>query len=50
MDAALAGDLFAKDPHKAAGLSKTRAAAAAALARAEEEWLEASAAYEEVNA
>jgi ATP-binding cassette subfamily F protein 3 len=46
----LAGDLFAKDPKKGAQLSKARADAAAALERAEEEWLEASAALEAVNA
>ena len=40
IDATLAGNLFAKDPQKAASISKTRANTAAALARAEEEWLE----------
>ncbi|HET9903531.1 MAG TPA: ABC-F family ATP-binding cassette domain-containing protein [Xanthobacteraceae bacterium] len=47
MDAQLAApDLFAREPTKAARLAKARAEAAAALARAENEWLEASAAYE----
>ncbi|MBX6426026.1 MAG: ABC-F family ATP-binding cassette domain-containing protein [Variibacter sp.] len=47
IDAALATEgLFARDPAKAAALSKARAAAEAALARAEAEWLEASSAYE----
>jgi ATP-binding cassette subfamily F protein 3 len=50
LDAMLAAGLFAKDPQKAAGVAKARAEAAAALARAEEEWLEASAAYEAVTA
>jgi ATP-binding cassette subfamily F protein 3 len=50
LEAALAGDLFAKDPTKAAQMAKARSDAVAALARAEEEWLEASAAYEEVSA
>jgi ATP-binding cassette subfamily F protein 3 len=46
IDAQLAGDLFARDPAKATALSKSRADAAAALARAEEDWLSASAEYE----
>jgi ATP-binding cassette, subfamily F, member 3 len=50
LEAALAGNLFAKDPKKAAQASKARSDAAAALARAEEEWLEASAALEAVTA
>jgi ATP-binding cassette subfamily F protein 3 len=50
LEAALAGDLFARDPKKAAQMSKARSEAVASLARAEEEWLEASAAYEEVSA
>jgi len=50
LEATLAGGLFEKDPQKAAGVAKARADAAAALARAEEEWLEASAAYEAVTA
>ena len=46
-DAALAAPgLFARDPSKAAALSKARADAAQALARAEEDWLEASAEME----
>ena len=49
MEAALAGGLFAQDPQKAAGVAKARANAAVALARAEEEWLEASAAFEAVD-
>jgi ATP-binding cassette subfamily F protein 3 len=40
------GDLFARDPARAAELSKTRASVVAAIARAEEEWLAASAALE----
>jgi ATP-binding cassette subfamily F protein 3 len=50
LEAALAGDLFARDPKKAAQMSKARSDAVAALVRAEEEWLEASAAYEEMSA
>ena len=50
IDAQLAGDLFGRDPAKAAALSKSRADAAAALAHAEEEWLAASAKYEEAMA
>ena len=47
LDATLAdGDLFARDPARAADLSKTRANVVAALAKAEEEWLAASAALE----
>ncbi|HTK12172.1 MAG TPA: ABC-F family ATP-binding cassette domain-containing protein [Xanthobacteraceae bacterium] len=47
LDAALAAPgLFAKDPKKAANLSRSRADAAAKLAKAEEEWIEASAALE----
>jgi ATP-binding cassette subfamily F protein 3 len=45
MDATLA-DLFATDPAKGAQLAKARAEAAGRLAQAEEEWLNASAAYE----
>jgi ATP-binding cassette subfamily F protein 3 len=46
-DAALAAPgLFARDPAKAASLSKARSDAAAALARAEDDWLAASAAFE----
>ena len=47
LDSALAEPgLFARDPAKAASFAKLRAEHAAALARAEEEWLEASAAVE----
>jgi ATP-binding cassette subfamily F protein 3 len=46
IDAELATDLFARDPAKATALSKSRAKAAEALARAEEDWLSASAEYE----
>ena len=38
--------LFARDPVKAAGLAKARADAVAALARAEDDWLSASAEFE----
>ena len=49
IDAILAGSgLFARDPAKAAALAKTRADHASALARAEEDWLEASAVQESV--
>lgn len=42
LDAALAdGGMFARDPARAAALAKTRAASAAALAKAEEDWLAA---------
>jgi ATP-binding cassette, subfamily F, member 3 len=48
IDAALAlPDLFARDPKQAAQLSKARANAVGALQRAEEQWLEASAQYDE---
>src|SRR5262249_30284938 len=48
IDTALAlPDLFARDPKQAAQLSKARANAADALQRAEEEWLAASAQFEE---
>jgi ATP-binding cassette subfamily F protein 3 len=44
IDAALAlPDIFTRDPKQAAQLSQARANAADALARAEEEWLDASA-------
>jgi ATP-binding cassette subfamily F protein 3 len=47
IDAALAApDLFARDPARAAAHAKARSETAAALARSEEEWLAASAAYE----
>jgi len=43
LDATLAnGDLFSREPARAAELSKTRANVVAAIARAEEEWLAAS--------
>jgi ATP-binding cassette, subfamily F, member 3 len=49
IDTALAeSGLFARDPAKAAALAKARADHAAALAKAEEEWLEASAEQESV--
>jgi ATP-binding cassette, subfamily F, member 3 len=38
--------LFTREPARAADLSKTRANVVAALAKAEEEWLAASAALE----
>jgi ATP-binding cassette subfamily F protein 3 len=48
IDTALAlPDLFTRDPKQAAQLSKARAGAASALARAEEQWLEASSQYDE---
>jgi len=47
IDAALAEPgLFARDPARAAVLAKGRADAASALARAEDDWLDASAAFE----
>lgn len=47
MDAELAdAGLYARNPAKAATLAKMRAEAAAALAQAEHEWLEASSVYE----
>jgi ATP-binding cassette subfamily F protein 3 len=47
LDATLAdGTLFASDPARAAELAKTRAQVVAAIAKAEEEWLAASAAIE----
>src|SRR5215475_9487272 len=50
IDAALAlPDIFTRDPKQAAQLSKARASAASALQRAEEQWLEASADYEDVS-
>jgi len=49
IDTALAlPDLFTRDPKQAAQLSKARANAADALQRAEEEWLAASAQFEEI--
>ena len=48
IDTALAlPDLFRRDPKQAAQLSKARASAASALARAEEDWLSASSQYDE---
>jgi ATP-binding cassette subfamily F protein 3 len=47
IDMVLGGtDLFAREPAKAAALAKARAEAVAALARAEEDWLSASAEFE----
>ena len=49
IDTALAlPDLFTRDPKQAAQLSKARANAADALQRAEEDWLAASAQFEEI--
>src|SRR5215472_8432938 len=51
IDAALAApDFFTRDPAQAAAHAKARSEAAAALARSEEEWLSASAAYESESA
>ena len=51
IDAALAlPDLFQRDPKQAAQLGKARAAAAAALQRAEDEWLTASSSGDEIVA
>jgi ATP-binding cassette, subfamily F, member 3 len=48
IDTALAlPDIFTRDPKQAAQLAKARAAAADALQRAEEQWLEASTLYDE---
>jgi ATP-binding cassette subfamily F protein 3 len=48
IDTALAlPDIFTRDPKQAAQLSKARANAAGALARAEEQWLEASTQFDE---
>ena len=45
LDASLAvGDLFTRDPARAAELAKTRANVVASIAAAEEEWLAASSA------
>jgi ATP-binding cassette subfamily F protein 3 len=50
IDAALSlPDIFTRDPKQAAQLSKARANAADALARAEEQWLEASAQFDEAT-
>jgi ATP-binding cassette subfamily F protein 3 len=49
IDTALAlPDLFQRDPKQAAQLAKARAAAAAALQRAEDDWLEASSSDDEI--
>ena len=50
IDEQLASDLFARDPARATALSKARAEAVDALAKAEEDWLTASAAYEDAMA
>jgi len=50
IDAALAlPDLFKRDPKQATQLTKARASAADALQRAEDEWLAASASYDEAT-
>jgi ATP-binding cassette subfamily F protein 3 len=50
IDTALAlPDLFTRDPVQAAQLARARASAANALARAEDEWLAASAAHDEAG-
>jgi len=50
IDAALSlPDIFTRDPKQATQLTKARAAAQSALQKAEEQWLEASAAYEEAD-
>jgi ATP-binding cassette subfamily F protein 3 len=50
IDTALAlPDIFSRDPKQAAQLSKARANAADALARAEEQWLEASTQFDEAT-
>jgi ATP-binding cassette subfamily F protein 3 len=50
IDTALAlPGLFKKDPKQAAQLSKARAGAESALARAEEQWLAASTLYDQAN-
>jgi ATP-binding cassette subfamily F protein 3 len=50
IDAALAlPDLFKRDPKQAAQLTKARASAAEALARAEDDWLAASSAFDEAT-
>jgi len=46
LDAARGNDLFARDAGKAVEFAKARAEAAEALAKAEDEWLAVSAAYE----
>ena len=50
IDAALAlPDIFSREPAKAGQLSKARSAAAEALRRAEDEWLQASASRAEAR-
>ena len=50
IDAALAlPDIFQRDPKQATQLTKARAAAEAALQKAEEEWLEVSASFESAD-
>jgi ATP-binding cassette subfamily F protein 3 len=50
IDAALAlPDLFKRDPKQAAQLTKARVSAAEALARAEDDWLAASSAYDDAT-
>ena len=50
IDTALAlPDIFSRDPKQAAQLSKARANAADALARAEVQWLEASTQFDEAT-
>ena len=47
LDAALAdGQLYAREPAKAAAIAKARSESASALAKAEEDWLAAGAALE----
>jgi len=50
IDRELGGGLFARDPGKATALSKARTEATSALAKAEEDWLAASSAYEDAMA
>ncbi|MBY0380305.1 MAG: ABC-F family ATP-binding cassette domain-containing protein [Xanthobacteraceae bacterium] len=50
IDAALSlPDIFTRDPKQATQLTKARAAAQSALQKAEEQWLEASTAYEKAD-
>ena len=50
IDGELGSGLFARDPARASALAKARAEAATALANAEEDWLTASAEYEDAMA
>ena len=50
IDAQLASDRIARDPGRVAALAKARADAVDALARSEEDWLEATSAYEGTQA